>query len=56
MINIKNQQNIKNKNGIGNYILNAYKIRKKDNFLELIRSDTSKLRFNNFLKIHSKIY
>ena len=41
MINIKNQEHIKNKSEIGNYIINANKIKKKDEFLNLIRKDIS---------------
>lgn len=52
MINIKNQEHIKNKSEIGNYIINANKIRKKDDFLNLIRKDASTLKFNKLIKLN----
>ena len=52
-INIKNQENLKNKNIDDNYALNGYKIRQPDVFLDTLRFDASKLKFNNHLKLHS---
>ena len=34
-----------------NYILNGYKVKKKDSFLDLLRTDAMKLKFNNSLKV-----
>ena len=53
LINITNQDNIKSKNEINNYVLNAYKIKRKDNFLDLIRNDTSKLKYDHKLKLYT---
>ena len=44
---------IKNQNSEVNYILNGYKNRNPDLFLETIRSDALKLRFNNHLRLFS---
>ena len=52
LVNISNQNLIKKKNGIDNYVLNAYKIKRKDDFLDLIRKDTSKLKYNSNLKLN----
>ena len=54
LINITNQDNIKSKNEINNYVLNAYKIKRKDDFLDLIRNDTSKLKYDNKLKLYTE--
>ena len=53
LINITNQDNIKSKNEINNYVLNAYKIKRKDDFLDLIRNDTSKLKYDHKLKLYT---
>ena len=55
LVNISNQNLIKKKNGIDNYVLNAYKIKRKDDFLDLIRKDTSKLKYNSNLKLNSNL-
>ena len=52
-INIKNQENLKNKNIDDNYALNGYKIRQPYAFLDTLRFDATKLKFNNHLKLHS---
>ena len=52
-INIKNQENLKNKNIDDNYALNGYKIRQPDAFIDTLRFDATKLKFNNHLKLHS---
>ena len=54
LINITNQDNIKSKNEINNYVLNAYKFKRKDDFLDLIRNDTSKLKYDNKLKLYTE--
>ena len=55
LVNISNQSLIKKKNGIDNYVLNAYKIKKKDDFLDLIRKDTSRLKYNSNLKLNPNL-
>ncbi len=52
-INSENQENLKSQNFDINYILNGYKYRNPDFFLEKIRSDALKLRYNNHLRLHS---
>ena len=49
-INYENQEKMKNKS-TDNYILNGYKVKKKDSFLDLLRTDAMKLKFNNSLKV-----
>ena len=55
-VNISNQSHIKKKNGIDNYVLNAYKIKRKDDFLDLIRKDTSRLKYNSNLQLNSNLF
>ena len=52
MINIKNQEHIKNKSEMLNYIINPNKKRKKDDFLNLIRKDASILKLNKLIKLN----
>ena len=52
-INSENQENLKSQNFDVNYILNGYKNRNRDIFLETLRSDVSKLRYNNHLRLYS---
>ena len=54
LINVTNQDNIKSKNEIDNYVLHAYKFKRKDDFLDLIRNDTSKLKYDNKLKLYTE--
>ena len=53
-INGENQENMKNKND-DNYILNGYKNRRKDEFLDLLRNDAIKLKYNHGLRLCSNL-
>ena len=53
-INGENQENMKIKND-DNYILNGYKNRKKDEFLDLLRNEATKLKYNQSLRLCSNL-
>ena len=38
-----------------NYILNGYKNRRKDEFLDLLRNDATKLKYNQSLRLCSNL-